>query len=113
VVALDESCVPIGFSDWKHAKLTLTKAVQLVNNRGTIAAAQKANRLANKPTNLSGNDEASSEETSSYKASSDGVYSNEPVRQQPAQKRKQVAQSEAQEQMQQHRGRPKRQKRTA
>jgi hypothetical protein len=113
VVAPDESCVPMGFPDWKHTKLTLTKAVQLVNNRGTVAAAQKANRLANKPTDLSGNDEASSEETSSYEAGSDGVDSNEPVRQQPARKRKQVAQSEAQEQMQQHRGRPKRQKRTA
>ena len=39
VVAPDESSVPMGFPDWKRAKLTLTKAVQLVNNHGTIAAA--------------------------------------------------------------------------
>jgi hypothetical protein len=52
-----------------------------VNNCSTVAAAQKANRLANKPINKSSNDEASSDEAGG----------NEPVRQQPAQKCKQVA----------------------
>ena len=99
VVAPDESSVPMGFPDWKRAKLTLTKAVQLVNNRGTIAAAQKASRLANKP---SGDSSSTDDES---------------VQQQPARKRKQAIQSEAEEQgqvqAQDYRGRPKRQKKTA
>jgi hypothetical protein len=119
VVALDESSIPMRFPDWKRAKLTLTKAVQLVNNHGTVAAAQKASRLANKPTDEAGNDEAGSDEASSYETGSDEAGSNEPmqrqparkVRRQPARKRKQVAHSEAQEQ--EHSGRPKKQKKTA
>jgi hypothetical protein len=46
VEAPDQSLVPYS---WPPAtkKLSLTKAVQLANNRGTIAAAQKAARLIN------------------------------------------------------------------
>jgi len=48
VLSLNESFIPLKFVSQKKAKLTLPKAVAKTNNRGSIAAAQKANRLANK-----------------------------------------------------------------
>jgi hypothetical protein len=50
----------MNFPEWKGSKLTLTKAVQLTNNRTTIAAAQKAGR-ANKVTSTN-QDELEQEE---------------------------------------------------
>jgi hypothetical protein len=44
VLSPDETLIPMSFPEWKGSKLTLTKAVQLTNNRTTIAAAQKAGR---------------------------------------------------------------------
>jgi hypothetical protein len=48
VEAPDQSLIPMNWPEGT-TKLTLTKAVQLINNRGTIGAAQKAGRVANKP----------------------------------------------------------------
>jgi hypothetical protein len=48
VLSPNESSIPLKFTGWKKAKLSLAMAVAKVNNRGSIAAAQKANRLANK-----------------------------------------------------------------
>jgi hypothetical protein len=48
VLSPDESSILLKFVGWKKAKLTLPKAVAKTNNRGSIAAVQKANRLANK-----------------------------------------------------------------
>jgi hypothetical protein len=48
VEAPDQSLIPINWPDGT-TKLTLTKAVQLINNCGTIRAAQKAAQVANKP----------------------------------------------------------------
>ena len=48
VEAPDQSLIPMNWPEGT-TKLTLTKAVQLINNRGTIGAAQKASRVANKP----------------------------------------------------------------
>ena len=44
----DQSLVPQSWPEGT-AKITINKAVQLVNNRGTIAAAKKVARLANRP----------------------------------------------------------------
>jgi hypothetical protein len=44
VLSLDETLIPMSFLEWKGSKLTLTKAVQLTNNRTTIVATQKAGR---------------------------------------------------------------------
>jgi hypothetical protein len=48
VLSLNESFIPLKFAGWRKPKLTLAKAVAKVNNRGSIAAAQKANWRANK-----------------------------------------------------------------
>jgi hypothetical protein len=56
----DESLIPMSFPEWIGSKLTLTKAVQLTNNRTTVAAAQKAG-WANKCTNTN-QDEPEQEE---------------------------------------------------
>jgi hypothetical protein len=48
VLSPNESSIPVKFTGWRKAKLSLAMAVAKVNNRGSIAAAQKANRLANK-----------------------------------------------------------------
>jgi hypothetical protein len=48
VLSPDESFILLKFVSWKKAKLTFLKAVAKTNNCGSIAAAQKANRLANK-----------------------------------------------------------------
>ena len=48
VLSPDKSSIPLKFQGWKKAKLTIAKAVAKTNNRGSIAAAQKANQLANK-----------------------------------------------------------------
>jgi hypothetical protein len=44
----DQSLIPLNWPE-ATAKLTSTKAVQLINNRCTIGAAQKAGQLASKP----------------------------------------------------------------
>lgn len=50
VVSLNKSLILLSFPNWKEPKLTLPKAVAKANNKGTILAAQKADRLASKPT---------------------------------------------------------------
>jgi hypothetical protein len=45
VEAPDQSLIPMNWPD-RTAKLTLNEVVQLINNRGTIGAAQRAARLA-------------------------------------------------------------------